>query len=144
MILADSVVTAEIAVAVVGISWATRSMFSTMFGRKKKQPIPVPTPAPPAPPPAPKDDAILVRQLQQAEDRWVKERAALERVTQNCDECARKLDRVCEMFYRFLDELDEKVLPLLSTAPPAPPETAQAVLLCVRNARTEVREITSQ
>lgn len=122
MILANVVVQAGMTLAVTGVLWAVRSLWSRD-----------------------KDNAAAHRDrlegMARDHETWFKESEDLyERVKSKCDECTVRLDRVEAALEGILEDLDDQILPMLMLPDVNPMDTRNAMRAAMRKARERVRE----
>jgi len=78
-------------------------------------------------------------------DRWFRDAdKAYERVTQDCERCNQRLDRMSDAFYGLLDDLEDQIMPVLVLPSADHTEVSGAVRAAIRKARNGVRDVTSR
>lgn len=73
-------------------------------------------------------------------DAWLKAAdKAYRRVSVECDQCNKKLDRISAAFYGLLDDLEDEIVPMFTLPGTDPGQTREAMRVSIRKAREAAR-----
>jgi hypothetical protein len=76
-------------------------------------------------------------------DRWLKDAdKAYRRVSNDCEKCNLRLDRMSEAFYGLLEDLEDQLMPMLMLPAGDPQEISGCLRVSIRKARNTVRDVT--